>query len=88
VIFIHRTTEAEIVDNTYLDEKPDLSLYEFVGPYSYPTAIGGTRTVYSFRKLPPDALKKAIEGLKRYNVDDEMAAHLNLWNRLSHLSKE
>lgn len=82
VIFIYRTDEVGIVDGSYLDEVADWNMYEFSGPYSYKSAIG-SKTVYSFKKVPASTIKQAQSGLKTYNLNDEISAQLGLWSRVS-----
>jgi hypothetical protein len=81
VIFIHKTDEQDIVDGAQLNPTADGLLYEYTGPFSYETTFG-SKTVYSFRKLPRGTVKKALEGLKVYNLDQELFADIGAWPEL------
>lgn len=81
VIFIHRTDEQDIVDGAQLNPTADGFLYEYTGPFSYETTFG-SKTVYSFRKLPKGTVKKALDGLKVYNLDQELFADIGAWPEL------
>jgi len=81
LVFIHKTDEQGFVDGSYLDEKPDGSLYEYMGPFSYETTFG-SKTVHSFKKIPADKVKNALSGLLVYKPTDELFAQIGQWDDL------
>lgn len=78
VIFIHKTDEQDFADGTQFNSTADPALYEYTGTISYETSFG-SKTVYSFRKLPRGAVKKAHEDLKVYDLNQELFADIGAW---------
>lgn len=81
VIFIHRTDETGIVDNTFLDETHSWYFYEYTGTYSYSTLVG-SKTVHSFKKVSAEKFKNAQDGIKSYSPMREFYIENGLWSDL------
>jgi hypothetical protein len=81
LLYVHRTTEENIVDGAYLDEANPEARFEYAGPYSYESKTGA-RTVHSFKMMVPGAIAEAVKGLKVYDPRDELLAETGLWNKL------
>lgn len=64
IIFIHKTVQTGVVDDSYLDEA-NWSAYEYAGTYSYKT-FAGSKTVHSFRRLTKEKIAAASKDLKFY----------------------
>src|SRR5690606_17816672 len=80
IVFIHKTDEVEIIDESYLDKESDGSLYEYTGPFAY-NAILGTKTVRSFKKVPTSSIVDASKDLIFYNPYDELFAETGSWKK-------
>lgn len=86
--FIQKTDESNIVDGAYLDPAYNWDLYEYTGVRQYQTAIGGSNTVHSFRKIPQKELADAKKDLKTYGVFKEFFIENKLWDMLKQLEDQ
>jgi hypothetical protein len=84
LIFIQKTDQSGLIDGSFLDEQYDGSLHEYIGTYTYKTTFG-SKTIYSFRKVSSETIKKAYDELIFYNPYDELYAQLGLWDELEKL---
>ncbi len=78
IIFIHKTIETGIVDDSYLDEV-NWSAYEYAGTYSYGT-LAGSKTVHSFKRLTPERVAAASKGMKFYDPFQDFFIENQLWD--------
>jgi hypothetical protein len=53
VVFVYRSDEKDKIDGSFLDQTFNSDLYQYTGVYKYTTPIGGSKSVYSFKKFQP-----------------------------------
>lgn len=81
IIFIHKTDEEGVVDGAFLDLKNGGEVYRYAGLYKYQSLVG-SKTVFSFRKIPTAELLKAKEDLKVYAPMKEVFIRNEFWGEL------
>lgn len=85
VIFIHKTDEMNVVDGSFLDND-NWSFFEYKGPISY-SALVGSKTVHSFKKISNERWEAARKGLT-YRPALEFYIENKLWSYVDDLEKE
>lgn len=86
--FIQKSDESNVVDGAYLDPAYNWDLYEYTGIRQYQTAIGGSNTVHSFRKISQKELVDAKKDLKTYGVFKEFFIENKLWYLVKQLEDQ
>ncbi|ASD64248.1 hypothetical protein [Bdellovibrio bacteriovorus] len=86
-IFIHKTDQEGVVDDTYLANDPNkFPFYEYTGPYSY-NSLSGKRTVHSFKKVDRQVFVQAQNGLNSYFYLRDLFGNENLWDWVEAIEK-